>query len=54
MSSTGEVMIMVTDVNDRNPQFNFLSYSVEVYEDRTMVCSSVVELRTKEQGVCMN
>ena len=38
MSSTGEVMIMVTDENDRNPQFDLLSYSAQVYENRTMVC----------------
>lgn len=35
---------MVTDINDRNPQFDFLSYSAQVYENRTMVCSSVVEI----------
>ena len=38
MLSTGEVMIMVTDVNDRNPLFDLSSYSAQVYENRTMVC----------------
>ena len=38
MSSTGEVMIMVTDFNDRNPLFDSMSYSAQVYENRTMVC----------------
>ena len=37
MSSTAEVMIRVIDVNDRNPLFDFSSYSAEVYENRSMV-----------------
>jgi len=38
MTSTGEVLIMVTDSNDRNPMFESLSYSAQVYENLTIVC----------------
>ena len=38
MTSTGQVLIKVIDVNDRSPVFEFSNYSTELYENDTMVC----------------
>ena len=42
MSATAEVMIMVTDFNDRNPAFERSKYQAEVYENLTMVCYTTI------------
>ena len=38
METTAELMIMVTDFNDRNPMFERSRYSAQVYENLTVVC----------------
>ena len=38
METTAELMIMVTDFNDRNPVFEHSRYSAQVYENLTVVC----------------
>ena len=38
MGTAAELMIMVTDFNDRNPVFERSRYSAQVYENLTVVC----------------
>ena len=38
MGTTAELMIMVLDLNDRNPVFERSRYSAQVYENLTVVC----------------
>lgn len=41
-STTGEVIVTVTDFNDHNPQFELDSYNTHVYENLTVVSTAAM------------
>ena len=54
MGTTAELMIMVTDFNDRNPVFERSRYSAQVYENLTVVCViTSLYILTKQYSFCL-